>query len=209
MLKRTWTLLAVIIFFILVIGAYFGFNALNRNFHVVISKQVYRSAQPYRGALFRDLKDYHITAIINMRGKDANAAWYEHEASFAKHHGIKLYNVNVPAHGLPSVKMLQYLVHVQQTSPKPYLIHCLAGVNRTGLASAIAVILSGDPSIDDWQDQLSWQYNLLSDTSIGYQVMQNYLHWLKTKHKKESKAVFLEWVHGLKSLKHYKGWFIT
>ena len=207
--KPSWHISCIVIVLIIAIAGFFGFNRLNRNFHVVIPGKIYRSAQPHHGALFIDLHHYGIKAIINMRGKTPNALWFQQETAFAKHHHIHLYNINIPAHALPSVSELRKLVSVQRQAPQPYLIHCLAGVNRTGLAAAIAIILSGDPSVDDWQDQLSWQYNLLSKTSVGYQVMENYMHWLKANHLTESKAHFLKWVSQVKKLTPYSGRFYT
>ncbi|QGP50497.1 Protein tyrosine/serine phosphatase [Piscirickettsia salmonis] len=202
--------LFVILIFIICFILYYGYNLyLNNNFHVVIPGQIYRSAQPTPNDLNKYMKQYHIKSIINLRGQQIGSDWYDNEVSFAKMYHINHFNVALDAHKVPSLNTLHYLIYLIENAPRPLLFHCRAGADRTGLASALSIILNGNSSLDDLEEQASWQYAALSPTTIGYQVLKNYLDWLSENHKTNSKANFLVWDRSLKELKSYKGWFFT
>ena len=88
-------------------------------------------------------------------------------------------------------------------------MHCKYGADRSGLASAISIILSNNKSLDDMQDQISWQYGVVSPTTIGYQVMTNYLYWLQQGAIPYGKNTFINWVYNDKKLKPYAGIYFT
>ena len=111
---------------------------------------------------------------------------------------------------LPLLKAkLQKLVYILQAAPKPLLVHCKYGADRSGLAAAISIVLSGNKSLDAMQDQISWQYNVLSPVTIGYQVMRNYLFWLRQHTLSYGKKSFMYWLNNVKSLKRYSGIYFT
>ncbi|WP_246868208.1 tyrosine-protein phosphatase [Piscirickettsia salmonis] len=85
---------------------------------------------------------------------------------------INHFNVALDAHKVPSLNTLHYLIYLIENAPRPLLFHCRAGADRTGLASALSIILNGNSSLDDLEDQASWQYAALSPTTIGYQVLK-------------------------------------
>ena len=83
----------------------------------------------------------------------------------------------------PSIVKLRKLVNILRTAPKPILIHCKAGADRTGLASAIVLILH-DYSIQKVTYQYSYHDLALSFNSAGKLVIPYYLCWLKRHHLK-------------------------
>jgi protein tyrosine/serine phosphatase len=186
------------------------FNFFNGNFHTVIDHQVYRSAQLQPSDLEHYIKKYAIKSIINLRNAlKSRPELLKNEMLVAQKYHLNYYHIELPAQHAPKVADLRRLVNVLATAPKPILIHCKAGADRTGLASAISVILAGNESIDDMEDQISWQYNVYSNTTIGYQTISNYLNWLATTGRKNSKENFLTWVNTITGLKPYFGWFLT
>jgi len=175
----------------------------------VISGEVYRSAQLNTFELAYYTKKYHIQSIINLRGYYPHNKWYQQEATYTSRHGLTYYNLQLSAHKLPSKTKLQNLVYILQTAPKPILVHCKYGADRSGLASAISIILSDNKSLDDMQDQISWQYGVVSPTTIGYQVMNNYLYWLQQSALPYGEKTFINWVYSNKKLKPYAGIYFT
>lgn len=188
---------------------YLGSNLLRSNFHTVVPGKIYRSAQLDRFQLAYYTKKYHIRTIINLRGYHPQHKWYQQETTYAGKHGLVYYNLQLSAHKLPSKKQLRKLVYILQNSQKPILVHCKYGADRSGLASAISIILSNNKSLDDMQDQISWQYGVVSPTTIGYQVMTNYLYWLQQGAIPYGKNTFINWVYNDKKLKPYAGIYFT
>lgn len=188
---------------------YIALNLLTNNFHTVISDEVYRSAQLNAIQLAYYKKEYHIKSIVNLRGYQPQDKWYRQEVAYAHKNGLHYYNLKLPAHELPLKEKLQKLVYILQTAPKPLLVHCKYGADRSGLAAAISVILSGNKSLDAMQDQISWQYNVLSPVTIGYQVMRNYLFWLRQHTLSYGEKSFMYWLNNVKSLKRYSGIYFT
>jgi hypothetical protein len=87
--------------------------------------------------------------------------------------------------------MLVYvLLHAQQ----PILLHCLGGADRTGLASAIALILDQNASLAESKTQISIRHLVLSPNSIGKLVFPYYQQWLAQNHLPHNRDNFLKWV---------------
>lgn len=210
MKKRVLYLLAGFVSIIVIVWISFVLhNIATDNFHPVIVGKVYRSAQLSPMQLDSYIKAYHIKSIINLRNDVKNTNLLQDEIAIAKKNNIAYYLIQLPPHKTPKVSDLKLLVRVLNTAPQPILIHCKAGADRTGLASAISIILSDDKYINDFEDQISWHYNVYSGSTIGYQVMNNYLDWLVANHKANSKENFLIWLNGVNELKNYYGWFFV
>jgi hypothetical protein len=78
---------------------------------------------------------------------------------------------------------------------KPFLIHCEAGVDRTGLVSAIALIIEKDPPLSLIKNQFSFRYGVFPFfRSVGPVFFEYYEQWLKKNKKNHNKSNFLYWV---------------
>ena len=51
--------------------------------------------------------------------------------------GSQFYNISMTAKKLTDKDKLLYLLHLYDNAPQPILIHCKAGIDRTGEAAAI------------------------------------------------------------------------
>jgi hypothetical protein len=76
------------------------------------------------------------------------------------------------------------------------------------LAAALVEILNHH-SLDDVEDQISWRYNALSYKTIGYQVVANYLAYLKKNEVPYSESSFYTWLSSGAKLSPKYGYFIT
>ncbi|WP_156468181.1 dual specificity protein phosphatase family protein [Rhizobium sp. Leaf371] len=117
-------------------GIHFSRIILTDNFHEVVPGQLYRSAQP-SGADLSDYKSrYGIRTVVNLRG-EGRSAWYREEAETTAREGLVLINFRMSAYRALTLEESRALVAILRDAPKPILIHCKSGADRTGLASVI------------------------------------------------------------------------
>lgn len=161
--------------------------------HTVISHEVYRSAQLSPHRLHHYIETRQIKSIINLRGMQDHSAWYLKEVAMSTSMGVKHYDLALPSHRIPSVAELRALVYLLMQAPKPTLLHCLGGADRTGFASAVAMILT-DHSLSQSEQQVSIKHLVLSPHSIGLMVFPYYKTWLNENHLSHSRDNFLAWV---------------
>ena len=117
-------------------GAYIGGILLTGNFAELVPGQVYRSAQPSGQDIARYAERYGIKTIVNLRGS-SRKPWYVDEAAAARAHGIKLIDFKMSASKQLTIDRAQQLIALLRDAPKPILIHCMSGADRTGLVSVI------------------------------------------------------------------------
>jgi protein tyrosine/serine phosphatase len=171
-----------------------AFPTLRNNIHTVIPQQVYRSAQLSPQKLDSVIKQYHIKAVINLEGS-SQETWYINEVQTTKDADVTLYSIKLPAKGLPPVQQFKQLVQILSDAPKPLLIHCKNGADRTGLASAIILILDAQASLTTANQQIAWWYGAISPDSIGRKVMPMYQNWLNKNNLAHNRTNFLTWVN--------------
>lgn len=117
------------IWILLTLGACTGFHEVRPG--------VYRSPQTSEDRLARRIEQNGIHSVLCLRGPSESSA---STARAALGTGIAFYHVPMSATRLPSPATLLALWDVATTAPRPLLVHCRAGVDRTGLASALVVL---------------------------------------------------------------------
>lgn len=162
----------------LIISCLAVFSALSlyryfHNFYEVIPNAVYRSNQPDINALEKDMHLYHLKSILNLRGKNFEEKWYQDEIQFSATHQIIHYDIALESKKLPSKDTIEHIIAILMKAPKPILIHCESGVDRTGFVSALALLVLNNASIDEAKKQVSWHYFVFSAHSVGKQFFAN------------------------------------
>ncbi len=113
---------------------------LYANFHKV-DNELYRSAQLYSFNMPYFIEHDKIKSIINFRGGYAQGQepdkWYVDEVDFAKKHNISHYDYGIGDRVKITLKQMEEMVELMKKAPKPLLIHCKAGADRTSLAAAL------------------------------------------------------------------------
>jgi protein tyrosine phosphatase (PTP) superfamily phosphohydrolase (DUF442 family) len=149
-------LLAAIL--IALVIAYVGVTAMTGNFHTVAEGEVYRSAHPSPAALERYVREHGIRTVINLRGENPSDGWYQDEIATSRRLGLRHVDFRMSAKRGITRREAWRLIQIMQTAPKPILIHCESGADRTGLASALYVAGIQRRGEDAAEEQLSLKY---------------------------------------------------
>ena len=120
------------------VGAHAALGQATGNFHEVIAGELYRSAQPSGADVNAYAKNHGIRTILNLRN-EKRTEWYTDEQKAAADNGITLIDFPMSSSRELPIAEAQKLAKIMADAPKPLLIHCEHGANRTGLASAIYV----------------------------------------------------------------------
>ena len=118
------------------------------NFHTVIPGRVYRAAQPDARALGWYVRRHGVRTVINLNGCCDPKPQYLDECRATHRLDVSQEDIGMSAGRLPAVPALRHLLEVLDHAEYPVLIHCHRGIDRTGLASALALLLFTDATPD-------------------------------------------------------------
>lgn len=107
------------------------------NFHVVSPGRVYRSSQMNGRTLTRVISEYGIKSILNLRGENGGSDWYLAETNAAGRMGVEHFDFRLSARRELTEEGMEQILSIMRVAPKPLLIHCKSGADRTGLVSAL------------------------------------------------------------------------
>ncbi len=178
---------------ILVIVAW---NFGTANFGPVVEGQFYRSAQMRASGLARTVRDYRIKTVVNLRGHHPEQPWYRDERAATLAGGATQVDMAISSCEWMSRTQLRALIDVIANSERPMLVHCWRGAERTGLASALAILLREGSTLDDARDQFSLRYLFVSagDGIVTIQHLEHYEHWLTQSGLTHSPTNLRRWV---------------
>jgi Protein tyrosine/serine phosphatase len=163
-----------------VTGLHAGYEQLVGNFHEVIPGELYRSGQPDASNIANYREHYGIKTILNLRD-ESHDEWYRVEKQAAANNDIMLVDYPLNSGKELSVSESEKLAALMMTLPKPILIHCEHGANRTGLASAIYLDAIAQKSDLTAQFQLSPYYGHIPIPKIGrYAMYKSYKKFQRT-----------------------------
>jgi protein tyrosine/serine phosphatase len=113
------------------------------NFHWVIPGEAARAMQAWAGGLGPFLKRRGIRAIINLRGRNHDLGWWQKETAIAKSAGIAHLDAMLDSRKLPTRDMLVQLIAAFDAAPRPFMLKCSGGQDRTSFAAALYIIHRG------------------------------------------------------------------
>ena len=149
------------------------------NFHEVEHGLIYRSAQLDAKDLTERTKQVGLKSILNLRGESSGDDWYESELAVSRSMGLTHLNYRMSASESLNLNQMQEILELIEKAPKPLLIHCKAGADRTGLVAAI-YLSSKDASMEKVHEALSMRYGHLP-----------IFHWSDTIAMDKSLSLFL------------------
>ena len=156
--KRIRTAAVLICFLGIIVAARLWYLEEQGNFHSITPGEAYRSAQLDKDELEYDIRKYKIRSIINLKGKDGGEPFYEEEIAICRDMEVRHYDLGISADKTPSSHDIEKLLMLFINAPRPVLIHCQAGADRSGLAAALwKVVIDGAPK-SVAREQLSIRY---------------------------------------------------
>lgn len=136
----------------LLIGVFLGIQQLIGNLHTVVPGQLYRSAQVDAEDLADIKATYGIKTVINLRGA-SNHPWYQAEIAESTRLGLNHIDFGLSAGRELTQPQVEQLIAIMREAPKPILVHCQGGSDRSGIAAAlyVAAISKGGEEAAEWQ----------------------------------------------------------
>jgi protein tyrosine/serine phosphatase len=113
------------------------------NFHWVVPGEAARAMQDWAGGLGPFLKRRGIRAIINLRGRNEDLGWWKKETAIARAAGIAHLDAMLDSRKLPTRAMLMRLIESFDAAPRPFMLKCSGGQDRTSFAAALYLIHRG------------------------------------------------------------------
>ena len=107
------------------------------NFHAVVEGELYRSAQLSPSQLKASISEKQIASVINLRGAEPNEGWWLRETASCKEAGVTHHDFAWTNRNPPSREELYDFIETCRNTPKPLLVHCRSGADRTALACAL------------------------------------------------------------------------
>ncbi len=187
----------VILVLLLLVGAcgvQVGRALLTLGIQPVIPGALYRSGQPDGPGLDAWVDEFGLRSVISTRGDEAAESWFDDELAVVQRRGLEFFTVKLDGDEMPSRERLARLVRHIDDAPRPALIHCNWGVERSGLAAAIALLLEGE-SIATANAQLTYRHGIerwLTGSDLP-DVIVDYEGWLAATDRAHTPDLLRHW----------------
>jgi hypothetical protein len=142
------------------------------NFHWVREGEAARSSQAHLGGLAGLMRRHGLKAIINLRGENNDLSWWRYERRVCERLGARHFDTMLDSRHLPTRAMLETLLDAFEQAPRPLLIKCSGGHDRTALASALFLIQQ-----DGWSARQEAECQF--DPLLYGHAPKKHQHWLQ------------------------------
>ena len=142
----------------IIAGVRFWYLEEQGNFHPITPGEAYRSAQLDRDELEYYTRKFKIHSIINLRGQNVGESWYRQEIETSRNLGVRHFDLGLSAEKAPTPTELTELLRLFSIAPRPVLIHCQGGADRSGLAAALWKMVIDESSKSVAREQLSIRF---------------------------------------------------
>jgi protein tyrosine/serine phosphatase len=164
-----WVVPAAVLAIGLAVAGVWYVRDYRRNFACVVEGRVYRSGQPGVRHLEAWTKKYGLKTIVSLRGR-VEGQNYRQVCRAADRLGLTRVPLHLSSNSAPTRRDLRRLIETIETAAQPMLLHCHAGIERTGLASVLAAMAVGAKDYDQAKEELFGQLQYLGgrkDDSVG------------------------------------------
>lgn len=189
-MKKVWLWIAAIV--VLALAA-LTWHISRGYYFTVIEDKAYRGAQMDGERLKDFVQELGIRTIVNLRPIREDSGWYEEEVATVEALGIELRNAPL-SQTTPRVDSIRGLRKALEDIEWPVFFHCGSGVDRTGLAAVMVLLLEGDYSPEEVEREVSWHHGAIRDESTGRLFLSQYQAWLTENNKQHSPQVFDDWL---------------
>lgn len=133
-------------------GAAVAWQARVRAPHPIVPGEAWRSAQLEVDDLARFVEEHGVRAVLSLRGASARDEDHEAEVAWCKANGVRHVQIPLTPTSVPTPAQGRALLRAFDNLPRPLLLHCHRGADRTGLASAAYLALVHGVDIDEAVD---------------------------------------------------------
>jgi len=131
--SRKRKILVFVFVLLFIIGAYSGYWELSGKFRTVDKGILYRSAELPSEKLIELCRRHQIRAVIDLRTDEKEAL---SEESALKMIGVR--HIHLPSTQIPSPNTVRLFLRIMDNpGNRPVLLHCVHGIGRTGIFTAI------------------------------------------------------------------------
>jgi len=179
------------------VAGFLLYRVVRENWHTVVAGSVYRSGQLSPEALQARISVNGLRTVINLRGPNPDLQWYRDERAAADAAGVAHRDFRANSNFAPTKDELRELVNLLDRAARPILMHCESGIDRSGPAAAVSVLLldpSGSP--EEALDELSLLRGHLpwrASTGRHRAFIELYQSWLTSENASHSAAQFRHW----------------
>ncbi len=179
--KRILALMSTLLLtpFMALLGLYSWIH-FGGNFHEVVKGELYRSGQLSTEVFRQKTQELGLKSVLNLRGVNLDSPWYQEEIENSQNLGLLHMDVSLSAGTVLDSEQILGLLKMIREAPKPLLIHCTDGADRSGLVSAVSLVDLGQ-SATKAKEQLSLRYGHFP-----------YLWWTYTKAMDQSLEQYLQ-----------------
>jgi uncharacterized protein (TIGR01244 family) len=140
------------------VGGYSGILAYTGNLHAVSEGMLYRSAQLSKQQFEDAIREHKLKSILNLRGAHPGESWYDDERAAAQQAGITHFDYQMSSRRKLTPDQIEPILEIVRNAPKPLLIHCRSGADRSGLVAALFRLAIEKASPEEADRQLSLRY---------------------------------------------------
>jgi protein tyrosine phosphatase (PTP) superfamily phosphohydrolase (DUF442 family) len=160
-----------------------------------VTHGVYRGAQPSPRDLQRAVERHGVRTVLNLRGPNPDEPWYRAEKRAAKKLGLRHADFRLQSFGWPPRIEVTQFARALFTEPRPLLVHCESGLDRSGWAAGIARLAEGE-SLDAARKEIAPLKGHVCDPKrCGLHLFfDEYEQWLARERRVHSSAVFRHWI---------------
>jgi protein tyrosine/serine phosphatase len=129
----------------------------NDNYHKVMDN-VFRSKTMSAQSLQKHIQEDAIKSILILREIAPGDKWFEMEKQIADAANIAIHHIELNAREFPSREKIQQIINIFKDTKDAILIHCVAGVDRTGAISAVRKLMENGTTLEQALEQLNLKY---------------------------------------------------
>jgi protein tyrosine phosphatase (PTP) superfamily phosphohydrolase (DUF442 family) len=169
---------------------------LGGNFHTALPNKVFRCGQLSGKDLEKVISEHNIRTVVNLRGCSPTLPWYQEETRATHNLNVAQEDICLSATRLPATHELRRLIEVLDRTEYPILLHCRHGSDRTGLASAVVLLMQPNVTFQEARSQLSVWFGHLVLGRLKYldRFFDLYSEWLGQHGFSHSPDHFREWI---------------
>ncbi len=152
------------------------------------------ASQPGAGEWRAVIQRLGVRSVINLRGARVSERWYVDELAACRELSVVHEDVRIKLDDWPPQHEVRRYVTLLETTPRPLLLHCKNGIDRSGWGAAVAIALAGEP-VERALDRLSPTTGHICNraTCPLHRFFARYQAWLAASGAAHSSGTFRRW----------------